>query len=506
MAINFARFPGLVLGTIFAVPVIGILVAQWLRYDVDELGKAPRVENGAQRYIESSFQAMCEEARAAARPMHHCERFDEVDLLLYASVIASAVGLGLLLLILLAARVARSNRDTLVRVFRPCLYAILAVLSCLMLLQWGIVTYGAYLLPVALQGKISLIPILAAGAISGGAAIAMIRGALTLIQRPTISQIAVELTRQEQPALHGFVQGIANQIGYHQHITLLAGLQTTFFVTSADVRLINRDRTCTGHTLHLSLPLMRLLTRRELAAIIGHELAHFTGGDIAYSEKFGPMYAGLTGALSAVRKDNGRRDYIEWAAIPAASVLTFLLDRFSLAEGQVRRARELAADKVGAAVTSAQERASGLVKSMAFALVWPSVERYAARLIAQGYALTNMSEAFAATATSDDARQLVRETARANLESATLHPFDEHPPVAARLRALGIDPAAVIDLALQPATHPSSTLIGGLEALEGELSLAEQQLMAETGRVAALLAEEAGAVGTPTVGAASAPA
>jgi len=57
-------------------------------------------------------------------------------------------------------------------------------------------------------------------------------------------------------------------------------------VTSADVNILGGDTKLEGETLHLSLPLARILTLEEIKGITGHELGHFRGADTYYSLKF----------------------------------------------------------------------------------------------------------------------------------------------------------------------------------------------------------------------------
>lgn len=42
---------------------------------------------------------------------------------------------------------------------------------------------------------------------------------------------------------------------------------------------------------------MALLDDAEAAAVIGHELGHFTGEDTQYSLRFVPLYAGMQNSL-----------------------------------------------------------------------------------------------------------------------------------------------------------------------------------------------------------------
>ena len=91
---------------------------------------------------------------------------------------------------------------------------------------------------------------------------------------------------------------------------------------------------------------MRLFSQEEFGAVIGHELGHFKGEDVKYTVKFAPVYRALSVAV------NNASEQGQLMAIPALSVLSFILERFAKSEREVSRQREFEADKVGAYATS----------------------------------------------------------------------------------------------------------------------------------------------------------
>jgi Zn-dependent protease with chaperone function len=112
-----------------------------------------------------------------------------------------------------------------------------------------------------------------------------------------------------QPQLWSFVREIASHLGATPPSNIVIGLAPNFYVTSADVTVYPERRKQLNETLYLSLPLMRILSRQELTAVIGHELGHFKGDDTKFSLKFYPIYAGTTQALAALesRAEDGAR-------------------------------------------------------------------------------------------------------------------------------------------------------------------------------------------------------
>ncbi|MFY3754016.1 M48 family metallopeptidase, partial [Lacticaseibacillus paracasei] len=81
------------------------------------------------------------------------------------------------------------------------------------------------------------------------------------------------------PELFRFVEGMARRQETALPDTIVVGLTRGFFVTEGHLRLLPEDILVTGRTLYLPAPYLELLDREEVAAIIGHELAHFSGKD-----------------------------------------------------------------------------------------------------------------------------------------------------------------------------------------------------------------------------------
>src|SRR5258708_39317679 len=130
------------------------------------------------------------------------------------------------------------------------------------------------------------------------------------------------------------------------------GLESTFYVTANDVTIPLPEGKLTGSTLYISLSLIRLLTKDEFCAVIGHELGHFRGDDTLYSLRFAPTYMHLSQTISAMARGSGGA--ADLARIPALQALTFCWLQFASAERSVGRERELLADKAGAEAESAR--------------------------------------------------------------------------------------------------------------------------------------------------------
>jgi len=213
---------------------------------------------------------------------------------------ALGVGFALLIGIYLAARLAASNRRVLLAVFSPGIKVVLVVLFGLIITQGVIATSGAFILESVAVHRVHVILIagIGFGALIG--AFAIIRAGFSISRRASTAVLGMTASEQAEPKLWMFVRDIGERLGAKPPGTIVIGLQPTFYVTSADVDVYPSRDFARNETLYLSLPLMRILSREQLAAVVGHELGHFGDQDTEYSVKFYPIYAGTAHALFAL--------------------------------------------------------------------------------------------------------------------------------------------------------------------------------------------------------------
>ena len=249
------------------------------------------------------------------------------------------------------------------------------------------------------------------------------------------------LSPHEAPELWGLVTNLARRVGTRapDEILLIADMNAAVLEESRLLGLVGGKR-----RMYIGLPLLRLFSEAELAAVLCHELGHYSGGH------------GRLGAAS-------HRSRI------AAETLQVVLERLSLSykNGEVRkvaeavawfvarymflvrwtasgaaRQREAAADRVAAAAAGREAFQSALEKVYALGHLW---ERFARSYI--------IPVAAAAGAVPADPAMLFVEMAldpsvaaeRAILASAAYADapasrFDSHPSVASRLALLAAQP------------------------------------------------------------------
>lgn len=267
------------------------------------------------------------------------------------------------------------------------------------------------------------------------------------------------VTPQEAPRLWGFVRDIAARIKAKTPDAIVVGLNECFFVTEHSVRLSSGEAVPPGRVLYMPLPYMAFMSRHEAAAVIGHELGHFTGEDTEYSLHFAPIYTSAVSNLIAVHQASDD-DFWEWLTKPVMFLGEFFLHSFDEAVQFWSRKRELAADQAGALAAGREAAAMALMRisvlapriNEALLFCWEKGEN------AGGGVLTHT-------------RRLIQEKGlddpRTHLEEQQAHPTDSHPTTRQRLDALG---ANLNDRLMQLAQDPRGSRLLTELGLDGEAS------------------------------------
>lgn len=176
---------------------------------------------------------------------------------------------------------------------------------------------------------------------------------------------------------------------------------------------------------------MRLFSKAEFAAVVGHELGHFRGEDVIYSKRFAPTYARLGKAWAAMSGPAGNAG--ELARLPAVVTLATCWNVRAIG-----RDREMLADKAGTEAADAASLVTALVKASLYAAQWGALTKAHIDQLAEGRTFANLAITYrdgcesALTATDWSA-------ARTELGKTTqAHPVDTHPPLSQRLNGLCI--------------------------------------------------------------------
>jgi len=390
----------------------------------------------------------------------------------------SGLTLGLVALIWFTAKALGTNRRAVAIVFPKLVTISLVALSISIVIQGILAVFGLYELQKEIAGQ--WYPV-ATGALGLGAAVvafSIISAVMKIRLKPEMFQRAVEVTREEQPNLWRFVDSIAKVTAAPAPKNILLGLEPTFYATAANVTALSSGSTVTGETLYLSLPLMRLFNEDELRAVVGHELGHFKGEDVAYTMKFAPVYRALGTAIDDVRAAE------QVLSLPALALLGFIHSTFESSEKGISRDREFRADEIGASVGGAKNLISALLKLSVFGGFWPDLRNKVIDHVDMGRPVSNMSSLYASAVSFDADKEKATEFARQCADSRIHHPTDSHPTLGQRMDKLHVGSGIYDEVQLGLPPVAASKLIEGLKELEERLTVDEQQWLVALGLAA----------------------
>lgn len=225
------------------------------------------------------------------------------------------------------------------------------------------------------------------------------------------------LTEAQAPLLWRRIRHMAKRLRTAPPDNLVAGIDTNFFVTEAPLTVGKQQ--LRGRSLFVSIPLLRVLSVAEADAVLGHELAHFRGGDTRASAQLGPKLQQYDHYVQGMREAG--------FTVGIYYVLQLYRMVFQIALSRDRRAREFKADRAAAKLVSAQAIVQSLVKIAAY-------DHY--RRTELGISETGAKGLRPYAASIDFADDM--HTAQVP------HPFDSHPPLVQRMRQVGhpVDPDA----------------------------------------------------------------
>jgi Zn-dependent protease with chaperone function len=239
------------------------------------------------------------------------------------------------------------------------------------------------------------------------------------------------LTEDQAPLLWRRIRHMAKRLKTAPPDNLVAGIDTSFFVTEAPLTVGKQQ--LTGRSLVVSIPLLRVLSVPQADAVLGHELAHFRSGDARARAQLGPKLQQYDHYVQGMHGFG--------FTVVVYYVMQLYRMVFQIALSRDSRTREFKADRAAAKLVSAQAIVQSLVKIAAYDHYRCSTER---SLFERDQAMRGalgisemVSKGLRPYAASID---FVDDMRNAHIP----HPFDSHPPLAERMRQLGhtVDPDA----------------------------------------------------------------
>jgi Zn-dependent protease with chaperone function len=242
------------------------------------------------------------------------------------------------------------------------------------------------------------------------------------------------LAPSEAPVFWGDLRRISEASGTPPPDQVVVGITGSFFVT--ENRVAVQGRPFTGKTMYVNLGLLKILDGAEAETILAHELSHFNGDDTAYSRRIGPLLHRFDRYLAALHEGVLTR--------PVFACVLMIRRSYEASLKRLSREREYRADRAAATVVDPESAANALVRTAAYSFYRrdieerlfeeqsPHAELNIGRRLEEGFLA--FAPGFADAAIGDAA--------------AAPHPFDSHPSLGQRLRALGrpADPESLRDV------------------------------------------------------------
>ena len=277
------------------------------------------------------------------------------------------------------------------------------------------------------------------------------RGLLKMFE-PTPRQMFGQLVRPDQaPQLWRQVEAWAGQMGALPPEHIVVSLSPGFHITACETWLYPEGLALQGRTLHLPLCYLALLSREEVGAIVGHELAHFVGDKAEYSQRFLPLFDGARRNLENLAANLQECSPLEARLLkPVALFGNHFLAQMHNAALALGHNRHYEADAAAASLAGNTTLASALLR---MAVLGPQV-----KTLLETYLDLNKHNW---PAVEDIAWQAITELQHRELKLSNhdlinplLHPTHRLPATGERLKALGVPVQDVLASATRSTSTP----------------------------------------------------
>jgi Zn-dependent protease with chaperone function len=286
-----------------------------------------------------------------------------VDLWGTTIAVTLLASLVLVLAVPIAVRLVR-GRDawilaTIQHGFRIAAVPVTAVIALHTLLAVGLVYGIEYLLLGTIIPSVSALFFIAGlGSVAAFAVTAF--GALR--DRP-VQEPAMYLDRSDAPGLHDVIIDLAADVGVDPPTAVVIGPTMDWWTGTSEVELL--EGRVRGTLIHVSLPMLALLSVDQVRGILAHELAHRRAGDLDAGQRLARAHGRMEAAISALRSEATGAGRL--TATPALAWLDFAEDAIGIAVGERMRVSESAADAVAVSTVGSTAIASGLLVGTAIA-------------------------------------------------------------------------------------------------------------------------------------------
>lgn len=258
------------------------------------------------------------------------------------------------------------------------------------------------------------------------------------------------LTPTKQPRLFQAIQSIADQVGQKMPAEVYLVEDVNAFVTERGGFMGLGKKRVMG----IGLPLLQMLTVKQLEAILAHEFGHFYGGDTS----LGPWIYNTRMAIIRTVGSLGNKSILQ---VP----FRWYGEMFLRITQAISRRQELVADALAAAVAGAGAMIESLKAVHGLAPAYATYMKNEVLPLLNGGYRPPLSSGFMQYAQTKPITEAMANLVDAHLKESKSDPFDSHPALAERIRAIQSLPAKnMMD------THtPAISLIDDCFQLEQEM-------------------------------------
>jgi len=415
--------------SLIAVPSLGVWLSRGLA------GKAAKYLDAAS--VDEAHRR-CAQLAGSVPPLsaENCGFLSSARLIEHGYIASVALLVAVLLSFWVASLTLRHSRAKLSRLVPAAIRACLAAVVLTFLVQGALFLWLSWERAVAGHGSGLSGLLFGAGLII--TSFTMIWSWRELLEEVPIPVTGILVDPGKLREVWERIEHVAERLQTPPPRRLIVGLEPTAYVTMAALDLQGTGVLPATETLYLPLSGIRLWSDRELDAVIGHELGHCLGEDLLYTKQLAPAIHSFALSLESLEAKREWVSFVSLATLPAILTLQGMLWLFLTAVSSNARERELAADRAAVSVSGGEALLGAIAKLSFLNIEWLRFSSALERFVAQGRTRANFVQDFVTV------MNLFRRAADPSrltttlLASAQPHPFDTHPPLAARAAAFSL--------------------------------------------------------------------
>ena len=265
--------------------------------------------------------------------------------------------------------------------------------------------------------------ILIIGAAAAFAAFKMIIALVRKVDHPVPLKGHI-LRQDEAPLLYSEIEELCKKLNTNPPDNIVLGVEDNFFVTEHP--LLVGEKVLSGRTLFASVLHLERLSRTESSSFLAHEMAHFSGQDTWYSKRTSPMLTRCGMYLDILNQS--------LVTLPVFNFLIFFRSLFELSFSKISREREKRADALAVKLLSGEDLANALAKFVLYSRFRGKVENdifSKEEKVKKVNLLEQITSGFSSYLKETESDEEL-------LNDTVAHPFDTHPPIAQRIKQVGV--------------------------------------------------------------------